>query len=224
MNEHTYTEEAKEQKYMSEKLYYNIPKRIVDILGGVVGVILLIPITIIVKIAYILTGDFGPIFFKQERIGRNGKVINIYKFRSMVMNADEVLFKMLEENPEAAREYKRYKKLSDDPRVTKVGKFIRNFSVDEIPQFINVLKGDMSLVGPRPYLFREKQDMGEYYDVIIKCKPGVSGYWQVNGRSHTDFGYRLVLDEYYYNHRNLILDLKILIKTFAKVFKKDGAK
>ena len=142
----------------------------------------------------------------------------------MVENADEILFKMLEENEEMRLEYKRYKKLKNDPRITKVGKFIRDTSIDEFPQFINVLKGDMSLVGPRPYLYREKEDMGEYYNTVIKCKPGITGYWQVNGRSGTDFIKRLVLDEYYYNHRSLILDIKIMLKTFIKVFKKDGAK
>lgn len=216
--------EIEQKKELSNSRLYHIPKRILDIIGGLIGSVLLIPIVIILKLAFVITGDFGPLFFKQERIGKNGKKINIYKFRSMIMNADEVLFKLLEEDTDAAREYKRYKKLANDPRITKVGAFIRKYSIDEIPQFINVLQGDMSLVGPRPYLFREKEDMGDYFNVIIKCKPGVSGYWQVNGRSHTDFGQRLVLDEYYYNHRSLSLDLKIIIKTFAKVFKKDGAK
>lgn len=216
--------EQEEVELSLESRLYRIPKRIIDIVGGLVGCIILIPTMILIKISFVITGDFGPIFFKQERIGKNGKKIEIYKFRSMVMNADEVLFKLLEEDEDASREYKRYKKLKNDPRITKIGSFIRNYSIDEVPQFINVLKGDMSLVGPRPYLFREKEDMGEYFNTIIKCKPGVSGYWQVNGRSHTDFGQRLVLDDYYYNHRNLIMDLKILVKTFSKVFKKDGAK
>ena len=205
------------------KIYF-IVKRIVDFFGGLVGCILLIPITIAVKIAYMITGDFDPIFFKQERIGKDGKPINIYKFRTMVMNADAVLKELLENDEKLAAEYKRYKKLENDPRVTKAGNFVRSFSIDEVPQFINVLKGEMSLVGPRPYLFREKKDMGDYYQTIIKCKPGVSGYWQVNGRSHTDFAYRMELDEYYFKRRNLILDLKILLKTMIKVFKKDGAK
>lgn len=207
----------------ANKEYFFI-KRVVDIIGGIVGCILLIPISIMVKIAYLISGDTEPIFFKQDRIGKNGKTIKIYKFRSMVANADDILQKMLETDPEKAREYKRYKKLKDDPRITKVGKFIRDYSIDEIPQFISVVKGDMSLVGPRPYLIREKDDIGDYYDMIIKCKPGVSGYWQVNGRSHTDFVYRLELDEYYFKRRSLLLDFKIIIKTFIKVFKKDGAK
>ena len=220
MNENT----IEKTKDIGRGLSYLIPKRIIDIVGGVVGCILLIPITIFVKIAYLLTGDFGPIFFSQIRIGKNGKLIKIYKFRSMIMNADEVLEQMLKKDDDLAREYKRYKKFSNDPRITKVGKIIRKTSIDEFPQFINVLKGEMSLVGPRPYLPREKEDMGEYYNTIIKCKPGVTGYWQVNGRSGTDFVQRLVLDEYYYNVRCLVMDTKILLKTVGQVFLRKNAK
>lgn len=201
---------------------YTFPKRICDIFFGLIGCIFLIPLYIGVKIAYLLSKDYAPIMFRQERIGQNGKPIYIYKFRSMVPNADEVLYKMLEENEAIRREYKRYKKLKNDPRITRVGNFLRATSIDEFPQFLNVLKGDMSLVGPRPYLFREKEDMGEYFDIIIKCKPGITGYWQVNGRSETDFGYRLVLDEYYYIHKSLIMDIKIVIKTIKQVIFKKG--
>lgn len=223
MNETKIIEEVEEQE-LECGLFYRVSKRIIDIIGGLVGCILLIPITIFVKLGYMLTGDFNPIFFSQIRIGKDGKLIKIYKFRSMIMNADEVLEKMLKEDKEMAREYKRYKKLSDDPRITKVGKIIRKTSIDEFPQFINVIKGEMSLVGPRPYLPREKEDMGEYYNIIIKCKPGVTGYWQVNGRSGTDFVQRLVLDEYYYQIRCLVLDIKILLKTVAQVFLRRDAK
>ena len=221
MNETNTIEETKD---IGRGLSYIIPKRIIDIVGGIVGCVLLIPITIFVKIAYMITGDFGPIFFSKIRIGKDGKLIKIYKYRSMIMNADEVLEQMLKKDDDLAREYKRYKKFSNDPRITKVGKLIRKTSIDEFPQFINVLKGEMSLVGPRPYLPREKEDMGDYYSTIIKCKPGITGYWQVNGRSGTDFIKRLVLDEYYYNVRGLVMDTKILLKTFIKVFKKEGAK
>jgi len=222
MNEQTIIKEKTKEKVIGERLYYNLPKRIIDIIGGLIGCIVTIPVIFIVKIAYMLTGDFAPIMFKQERIGRYGKPFKLYKFRTMIVNADEVLFKMLEEDEEAAREYKRYKKLKNDPRITKVGHFLRSTSLDEFPQFLNVLKGEMTLVGPRPYLFREKEDMGEYFDIVTKCKPGLTGYWQVNGRSNTDFGYRLVLDEYYYIHRTLIMDIKILIKTIKQVFFKEG--
>ena len=221
MNE---TKTIVESKDIGRGLSYSIPKRIIDIFGSLIGCILLIPIIIFVKIAYLVTGDFGPIFFKQIRIGKNGKLIKIYKFRSMIMNADEVLEQMLKKDDDLAREYKRFKKLENDPRITKVGKLIRDTSIDEFPQFINVLKGEMSLVGPRPYLPREKEDMGEYYNTIIKLKPGITGYWQVNGRSGTDFVKRLILDEYYYQVRNFVLDIKILFKTVLKVIKREDAK
>lgn len=197
-------------------------KRFIDIISGILGCIMLIPIYIVIKTSYILTGDFHKIIFTQNRIGKNGKEFKFYKFRSMIVNADEFLFKYLEENEDAAEEYKRYKKLKNDPRITKVGKFIRKFSIDEFPQFINVLKGDMSLVGPRPYLPREKEDMGEYFDAVIKSKPGITGYWQVNGRSATTFGKRLVMDEYYNNHNGMIMDIKIILKTFLQFLGKDA--
>lgn len=199
-------------------------KRLVDIVGGLIGVITLIPLTIIIYIARkVLHEDDGPIFYEQLRIGKNGKTFRMYKYRSMVVGADELLKEYLEENEEARKEYKEYKKLKDDPRVTKVGNFIRKTSLDEFPQFINVLKGDMSLVGPRPYLPREKEDMGEYYTYIIKSRPGITGYWQIAGRSDVTFDERLKMDYDYNNNSSLKNDLKILIKTVLNVVKKEGA-
>ena len=165
----------------------------------------------------------GPIFYDQLRIGKNGKVFKMYKYRSMVIGADEKLHKYLEENEEARKEYKKYKKLKNDQRITKVGNFIRRTSLDEFPQFINVLKGDMSLVGPRPYLPREKEDMGEYYDCIIQSRPGVTGYWQIAGRNDVTFEDRLKMDCEYNKKKSLKTDLKLLAKTFLKVVKKEGA-
>ena len=129
----------------------------------------------------------------------------------------------LEKNPEAKKEYRKYKKLKDDPRVTKVGKVLRETSLDEFPQLINVLLGNMSLVGPRPYLPREQKDMGEYYTSIIKVKPGITGPWQVKGRSKITFEDRLKMDLEYVNKCTLKNDVKILWKTFTKVLDKDGA-
>ena len=201
-----------------------IVKRIVDICGGLIGTIVLMPLTIIIYIARILLHENdGPIFYEQLRIGKNGKVFKLYKYRSMVIGADEKLFKYLEENEDARLEYKKYKKLKNDPRITKVGNFIRKTSLDEFPQFINVLKGDMSLVGPRPYLPREKEDMGDNYNVITSVKPGITGYWQVNGRSSTDFNTRMKMDMDYIYDRTLWKDTKFLIKTFLKIFEKEGA-
>ena len=201
-----------------------ITKRTIDILGGLVGTIALIPLTIIIYIARkILHEDDGPIFYEQLRIGKDGKVFKMYKYRSMVVGADEILFKYLQENEEARKEYKEYKKLKNDPRVTKIGEFIRKTSLDEFPQFINVLKGDMSLVGPRPYLPREKEDMGEYYTYIIKSRPGITGFWQVSGRSDISFEDRLKMDYNYSQVQSLKLDISLLLKTIKNVIKKEGA-
>lgn len=199
-------------------------KRVIDIIAGLVGTILLIPITIGVYIARkILKEDDGPIFYDQLRIGKNGKIFKMYKYRSMVIGADDKLKEYLAENEEAREEYSKYKKLKKDPRITKLGNFLRKTSLDEFPQFINVLKGDMSLVGPRPYLQREKDDMGEYYKYIIQCKPGITGYWQTTGRSGVTFQDRLKMDYDYYQNRNLKIDLKLLGKTILNVVKKEGA-
>ena len=212
------------EKVEVRKVLYKVVKRLIDILGGLVGCVLLIPITVAIYIARkILKEDDGPIFYEQLRIGKNGKEFRLYKFRSMVMNADEKLEKYLDENEEARLEFEKYKKLKKDPRITKLGNFLRKSSIDEFPQFINVLKGDMSLVGPRPYLHREIKDMGENYKKITSVKPGLTGYWQVNGRSDTYFETRIKIDVDYINDRTLWKDTKFLIKTFLKVFIKEGA-
>ena len=206
-----------------KEIAYLAIKRIIDIVAGLVGLIVLIPISLIIKIVSMCNGDFGKIMFTQMRIGKDGKEFKFYKFRSMVPNADEVLFKLLEENEELAKEYKENKKLKDDPRITKVGKFIRRYSIDELPQLLNVLKGDMSLIGNRPYLPREKDDMGKYFDDIVKTKPGITGYWQVSGRSDVSFKERLKLEQYYSNNCGLRMDIKILFKTFGAVIGHKGA-
>lgn len=208
----------------TKKMIYRFLKRTMDIFGGFIGVISLIPLTICIYIIRkIKKEDNAPIFYKQLRIGKDGKEFRMYKYRSMVPNADEKLKKYLEENEEARKEYEKYKKLKNDPRITKLGKFLRKTSLDEFPQFINVLKGDMSLVGPRPYLHREIPDMGSTYNTIISVKPGITGYWQVNGRSDKDFEERTNMDVAYVHDRTLLLDIKFLIKTFLKVFQKEGA-
>ena len=201
-----------------------ILKRLLDILGGFCGLLILIPLTIGVWIANKLSKDNGPIFYTQEkRIGQGGKVFTMYKFRSMVVGADEKLKEYLAENEEAREEYKKYKKLKNDPRITKVGKILRKTSLDEFPQFINVLKGEMSLVGPRPYLLREKEDINGFFKYITSCKPGITGLWQTRGRSNTTFTDRLTMDmEYHYNH-TLKMDIKLLYKTVKNVIKKEGA-
>ncbi len=207
----------------TKKKLYRFVKRTVDIIVAVVGIILLIPITIIVCILNLVTKNKGPIFFVQERIGKDGKVFKMYKFRTMVVNAEEILNRHIKEETEIGKEYIKNKKIHNDPRITKVGKFLRKTSLDEFPQFINVLKGDMSLVGPRPYLIREIKDMNDYYYYIIKEKPGLTGPWQVSGRSNIGFEDRLELDYKYAIKKSLVNDFIILVKTIAAVFRKEGA-
>lgn len=194
-------------------LWVRIGKRILDICGGIAGCLVLLPLYFYVRRKNHQSGDYDPVFFKQKRIGKNGKEFTIYKFRTMVPNAEQILDELMEKDPAIKEEYTKNKKLKNDPRITKAGNFLRKTSLDEFPQFINVLKGDMSLIGPRPYLPREKEDMGIYYDIIIKMKPGLTGMWQTHGRSDVDFEDRLALDEYYYRNYNLWLDVTLLVKT-----------
>ncbi|MBR3161934.1 MAG: sugar transferase [Bacilli bacterium] len=201
---------------------YIILKRLFDIIGGIVGLLLLIPVTIILKIAFLISGDTHPLFFSQERIGKNGKTFKLYKYRSMVPNADEILKELLKD-PKIKKQYKKNMKLDNDPRITKIGSLIRKLSIDELPQLLNVLKGDMSLIGNRPYLPREKDDMGEYYHNIIKTKPGITGYWQVSGRSNISFNDRCKLESFYSQNRGFRLDIKIFFLTFYVVLFSRGA-
>mgnify|MGYP004611193065 FL=1 len=205
-------------------IIYQAIKRIIDIFGALLGCILLIPMSIIIKIISIINKDYNSIFYLQERIGKDGKIFKLIKYRTMILNADEKLEELMSCDTKIANEYKKYKKLDNDPRITKIGNYLRKSSVDEFPQFINILFNQMSLVGPRPYLEREKKDMGKSYKEIIKVKPGLTGLWQVRGRSNTDFKDRLTLDKEYIKNRSMLLDTKIFFKTFNVVSKKEGAK
>lgn len=201
-----------------------LAKRIMDILGSLVGILALIPLSIYVYYKNRKEGDKDPIFFTQQRIGKDGKPFKIYKFRTMVPNAEQVLEDLMEKDPAIKKEYLTNKKLENDPRITKAGKMLREKSLDEFPQFINVLRGEMSIVGPRPYLLREKEDMGYAYKSIINCKPGVTGMWQTHGRSDVSFEERLELDDYYYRNWNFWLDVTLLVKTVRIVIHGSGAK
>ena len=205
-----------------ESLALRFCKRSTDLIFGIIGCLALLPLTIIIKLAYVLSGDFHSIFYTQDRIGRNGKIFKLYKFRSMVPNADKELKKLLRKK-EYSDEWDKYKKLQNDPRITKVGKIIRRLSIDEMPQFINILTGKMSLVGNRPYLPREKEDMSYYYDDIVSTKPGLISLWAINGRNNLDFVSRLKLERYYSKNVNPILDIKILILSVFVVIKGKGA-
>lgn len=198
-------------------------KRAIDIIAGLVGTILLVPITIVVWSIEKINKEKGPLFYDQLRIGKDGEIFKIYKFRSMVVGADDILEKYLETHPKEAEEYAKNKKLKNDPRITKTGAFLRKTSLDEWPQFLAILTSKMSLVGPRPYLPKEKEDMGEYYKYIINVKPGLTGPWQIAGRSNLIFEDRLKLDEEYASRCGNKRDIVIILKTFKKVFGKEGA-
>lgn len=198
-------------------------KRLIDICGAIVGIAILIPLTAVVATINFVSGDRGPLFYSQERIGKNGKHFKMYKFRSMVVGADDILKELLEKDEDARKEYTKYKKLKNDPRVTKIGKILRKTSLDEFPQFLNVLKGEMSLVGPRPYLLREVEEMENYYNIVIQHKPGVTGLWQIKGRSDTTFKDRLNIDLEYHRNNSVTRDIEILVKTVTKVLKNEGA-
>ncbi len=215
--------EKKKSATENKQLLYIFIKRTFDIICASVGCIFLLPLIVIVKVLYIITGDFNSIFFTQKRIGLDGEEFNFFKFRTMVPNADEILFDTLRQDKVLAEEYQKNKKLKNDPRITKAGKILRRTSLDELPQLINVLIGDMSMIGNRPYIPREKKDMGKYFDDIVKTKPGITGYWQVSGRENASFKKRLELESYYSNHRSLWLDIKIFFKTFKAVLGGHGA-
>ena len=199
-------------------------KKALDLFSGIIGCIVLIPLSLFVKILFIFCHDYDSIWFKQERIGKNGELFTLYKYRSMVKGAEAKLMEAMNNDPKIREEYEKNKKLNNDPRITKAGKLIRKTSLDEFPQFINIIKGEMSLIGPRPYLPGEKKDMGISYRTIIKSKPGITGMWQANGRNNIEFHERCKLDEFYYENWSLNLDIIIIVKTIKAVLFRYGAK
>lgn len=214
----------KEKTKTNKKIMYNFIKRTIDAIGALIGIIILIPATIIIYLARkILKEDKGPLFYEQLRYGKNGKVFRLYKFRSMCIGADKKLKEYLENNEEARKEFEKTHKLQNDPRITKIGNFLRKTSLDELPQMINILKGDMSFVGPRPVVEKEVEEYGTNKDKFLSVRPGLTGYWQVNGRSNTTYEERMKMELYYVDNCSLWLDIKIFFKTFITVFKKEGA-
>ena len=202
---------------------YFLFKRIFDIVCSLLGIALLLPVTILVKLGYILTGDFKPIFYTQKRIGKNGKTIGIFKFRSMVYNADEVLQELLK-NPKYKSEWDKNQKLEKDPRITKIGKILRRTSLDELPQFINVFLNEMSLIGPRPLVEGELDAHNGNHEIYESVKPGITGWWACNGRSATTYEKRLELEYFYAKNCSLWLDIKCIFLTVKAVISKTGAK
>lgn len=179
-----------------DRFFYFFIKRLFDIVFSLLGIMFLLPISLIVKISYVLSGDYKTIFYKQKRIGKNGKIIYIFKYRTMIPDADEVLKELLKK-PKYKKEWKSHHKLSNDPRITKMGKILRKSSLDEFPQFINVLKGDLSIIGPRPLVEGELDEHNGNHEIYESVKPGITGWWAANGRSAIDYKNRLKLEYYY---------------------------
>ena len=198
---------------VNDKKLYLFFKRAMDIVGSL-GLIILSPIFLIVSVLIKLEDPKGNIFFSQERNGLNGKTFNMYKFRSMVHNAEELLEGLMEQNEQSGPAFK----MKDDPRITKIGKFIRKTSIDELPQLINILKGDMSIVGPRPPIPREVEQYTEYQLQRLLVKPGLTCYWQVGGRNEIGFDEWVELDIKYIEERNLWIDIKLIFKTVFVLF------
>lgn len=202
---------------ISKKVYIKI-KRVIDVILASVALILLSPLFAIIAIA-IKIDSKGPVFFAHKRIGKNGKIIKLYKFRSMVINAEELIKSF---TPEQMREYKENYKLTNDPRITKVGKFLRKTSLDELPQLINIINGDLSIIGPRPVVADELEKYGVNKDKFLSVTPGLTGYWAANGRSNTTYEQRMEMELYYIDNLSLKMDIKVFFKTILSVLKKEG--
>ena len=193
--------------------FYEVIKRTIDIVCSFVGILVLSPLFIVIAIIIKLTSK-GPVFFSQKRVGKHGREFDMYKFRSMVVNAEELKEKLAAQNEMSGPMFK----MKDDPRVTKVGKFIRKTSIDELPQLWNILKGDMSLVGPRPSLPKEVAQFEDWMHKRLDVKPGLTCYWQVSGRNNIDFEDWMKLDVKYVKERNLWIDIKLIFKTVGVLF------
>lgn len=197
-------------------------KRCLDIFGALAGLLVLGPLLLLLGIAIRLDSP-GPIIYRHRRFGRGMKHIHLNKFRTMVINADEVLEDLLQKDPEARREWEELCKLKRDPRITRVGRVLRKVSLDELPQIVNVLLGEMSLVGPRPISELEYDKYGVWQENFMSVKPGLTGLWQVSGRSDLDFEDRVKLDMYYIRNWSIWLDLRIILKTLTVLVSKEGA-
>lgn len=204
--------------HLKMELYYFF-KRFIDVIGAFLGLVVLSPIILIISILIKLDSN-GPILFSQDRVGKDKKVFKMYKFRSMVVNAEELKSKLKEQNEMSGPMFK----MKEDPRVTKIGKFIRKTSIDELPQLINVIKGEMSLVGPRPSLPKEVEQFEPWMMERFQVKPGLTCYWQVYGRNDIDFEDWMKLDIKYVRERNIFIDLKLIFKTVFVLFGDDSAR
>ena len=219
MEEKFYLNERDELINSDNKIIYEISKRMFDIVSSFIALIIMSPLFIIIAIAIRLESN-GKAIFGHTRMGKNGISFKVYKFRSMYENSEEIFGNFTDEQK---KEYYKNFKLDNDPRITKVGKFIRRTSLDELPQLINIIKGDMSVVGPRPIVEKEIEKYGVYFHKAFSVKSGLTGYWQANGRSNTSYDERIKMDCYYIDNRSFWLDIKIIFKTVISVFKKEGA-
>lgn len=199
---------------------YLIVKRVIDILGSLFGIILLFPIFLLIGVVIKLEDPTGPVFYAHQRLGKSGTFIPVYKFRSMYQNADKMIDSFTEEQK---KEYQENFKLKNDPRVTKVGKILRKTSLDELPQLLNVLKGEMSIVGPRPIVTAELEKYAGYEELLLSVPPGLTGMWQAFGRSDISYEERVQMDVEYVKKRSFSLDFKVVIYTVVSVIKGTGA-
>lgn len=200
---------------------YLVFKRIFDILISSFCLVLLSPVFLIMMILIKLDSK-GDVFYKHKRIGRNGEYIYLYKFRSMYIDSKEKLEELLKD-PEIKKEWEENFKLKNDPRITKVGKFLRKTSLDELPQLLNILKGEMSLIGPRPVIDGEIEKYGKNKAKFLSVTPGLTGWWACNGRSCTSYEDRIKLELYYVDNMSLLLDIKVIFKTIITVITGNGA-
>ena len=204
------------------RVFYLAIKRIVDFVLALTGLVVTSPIFIMISILYLIGQNKGPVIFGHTRVGENGKEFKLYKFRSMIVNAEEIL----KNNDELYKKYvqNNYKLEPDeDPRITNIGRYLRETSLDELPQLINVLKGDMSLVGPRPVIKEELEEYDSRLNEFLSVKPGVTGYWQICGRSEIGYPERAELEYYYIDHQGFKLDFKIIVNTIMLVLMRKGA-
>ncbi|MCH9609481.1 MAG: UDP-glucose:undecaprenyl-phosphate glucose-1-phosphate transferase [Chlamydiales bacterium] len=197
-------------------------KRWVDLPLSLIALILLTPFFLLIAVIISIASP-GPIFYSQKRLGKNGKVFCCYKFRTMHIDADNRLTQILQLYPEYKKEWVSHQKLKEDPRIFSLGRVLRRFSLDELPQFYNVLKGDLSIVGPRPYMVDQKKLLGSYCDKILSLRPGITGLWQTSGRSSTTFKERIKLDAAYVDRRSPFLNLQLILKTVPAVFFQNDA-
>jgi Undecaprenyl-phosphate galactose phosphotransferase WbaP len=202
---------------------YMATKRALDVLGAIVLAAVFAPLVLAIVLVALIRREPGSIIYKHRRIGQDGHAFECLKFRTMVPNAEQVLRELLECDPAIEAEWMRDHKLRCDPRVTRLGRFLRRTSLDELPQLWNVMRGDMSLVGPRPVIREELLRYGRNVRAYLSAKPGITGLWQIKGRNDTDYRRRVVLDTYYVRNQNLLLDLYILIKTTSVVLGGSGA-